>query len=202
MRSLPLKEPIAIHSAVLFYDEENEELLGYGGSDESSSLPAYLYRLKLGVPAGELYEWSRTSVNCPQHQGFVWQHSAHLSTRSFFSGQEGRFLTVIGGCRFSHSPYNSVVEIDLKTLTVGNSLQLDQGLVSQDSVVRGDAILVFGGANGGNFSETVYVIRGGAYESLPGHRAIGCCCLLVGDEILVYGGVSGPASLNGAYLYS
>lgn len=55
MRLVPLKEKIGIHSSSLSYDEERNELLGYGGTNVDSSLPARLYRLNLDQK--ESYEW-------------------------------------------------------------------------------------------------------------------------------------------------
>lgn len=73
-------------------------------------------------------------MKCPQHEGFVWQHSATLTKRSFFNEEGGSFLTVVGGCRLPHSPYKSIVEINTTNGQVTNSLEIDQGLVSHDAV--------------------------------------------------------------------
>lgn len=82
MRLLPLQQKIGIHSSSLSFDEENNELIGYGGTDVNSNMPAYIYRLNLQQK--EVYEWSKISVNCPSHQGYIWQHSSILSKSSFF----------------------------------------------------------------------------------------------------------------------
>lgn len=97
MRLVPLKEKIGIHSSSLSYDEERNELLGYGGTNVDSSLPARLYRLNLDQK--EAYEWESANVPCLSHQGYIWQHSGTFSTASFFTGSAGRFLTIVGGCR-------------------------------------------------------------------------------------------------------
>lgn len=55
MKLVPLKEKIGIHSSSISYDEERNELLGYGGTNADNSLPARLYRLNLDQK--ESYEW-------------------------------------------------------------------------------------------------------------------------------------------------
>jgi hypothetical protein len=177
MRILPLKENIGIHSATLAFDETTNELIGYGGTDADSNLPAYIYKLKLSEQ--ESYEWTKISANCPLHQGYIWQHSSNISTRSFFTGNEGKFLTVVGGCRFPHSPYKAIVEIDLNTYQTNHELHIEQSLVSHDSVNRNGILYVFGGSNGGDFNSTIFVLDKGVIKKLKGHRAIGCCCSLV-----------------------
>jgi hypothetical protein len=47
MRTLPLKEKIGIHSSTLTFDESSNELIGYGGTDADSNMPAYIYKLNL-----------------------------------------------------------------------------------------------------------------------------------------------------------
>lgn len=134
MRLLPLAEPIAIHSASLHYHSPSNQLIAYGGTDEMSNMPAHLYRLKL---EGEgPYTWERVNVTCKEHEGHIWQHSSHLSKHSFFSGEEGDFLTVIGGCRYPHSPYKHIIEIDLSKNAAINNAAIESGLVSHDCVER------------------------------------------------------------------
>ncbi len=108
MKLVPLKNPIKIHSASLSFDPVNSEFIAYGGSDENANLPAYLYKLPFPKNASE-YEWQKLSISCPQHQGYIWQHTSNISQKSFFSGEEGMFMTVVGGCRLPHAPYNSIV---------------------------------------------------------------------------------------------
>lgn len=108
---MPIKDKMNIHSASLVFDEVKNQLIGYGGSDENANMPAYLYKLKL--EQSQNYEWERIAINNSIHQGYIWQHSSNLSTRSLFTQQDGIFLTVIGGCRFPHAPYDTVVEINL-----------------------------------------------------------------------------------------
>jgi hypothetical protein len=135
MRQIPLKNKLPIHSASLFFDEESSQFIGYGGSDEHTTVPAYLYRLKF-EESQDSFEWEKQNVSCPQHQGYVWQHSANFTKHSLFDGSKGPFLTVTGGCRYPQSPYKSIVEINTTTGQVTNSIELDRGLVSHDSVVR------------------------------------------------------------------
>ena len=74
--------------------------------------------------------------------------------------------------------------------------------MSHDAVQRGGNLYIFGGSNGGGFNSFIYVLSKGAITKLKGHRAIGCaCCLLESSKLLVYGGVCGETSLNGAFLY-
>lgn len=88
-------------------------------------------------------------------------------------------MTVAGGCRFPHAPYNSIVEINLDIMKVTNSLTINTGLVSHDAVERDEKLFIFGGSNGGDFNSTIYVLSKGQIIKLKGHRAIGCsCCLL------------------------
>ena len=70
-------------------------------------------------------------------------------------------MTVVGGCRFPHAPYNSIVELDLETLKVTNSLNINTGLVSHDAVERDGKLFIFGGSNGGDFNSIIYVLSKG-----------------------------------------
>jgi hypothetical protein len=47
MRQLKLKEKVFIHSACLWYDKEANCLLAYGGTNDNSSMEAFLYTLEL-----------------------------------------------------------------------------------------------------------------------------------------------------------
>lgn len=49
MRQLKLKEKIFIHSTCLWYDKETNSLVAYGGTNENSSMEAFLYTLELGA---------------------------------------------------------------------------------------------------------------------------------------------------------
>lgn len=199
MRRLPLANPLPIHSASLHYDPQLHQLVAYGGSDETGDFPAYLYRLALAE--APQYEWQRTLLKCPAHQGFIWQHAAILSRTSFFSQAQGNFLTVVGGCRFPHSPYSAIVEIDLDSAQQTNLLQMAHGLVSHECVEAGGKLYIFGGATGGDFSSSVQVVSEGKVGGWEGHRAIGCAGCEVEGAVVVYGGVSGESSMNGAVLY-
>ena len=64
----------------------------------------------------------------------------------------------MGGCRFPHTPYKNIVEINVDTDTVSNSLQLELGLVSHDAVCREGRLYVFGGSNGGDFNNAILVL--------------------------------------------
>jgi len=48
MRQIPLKTKINIHSSTLFFNDITSEFIAYGGTDENTNLPAYLYKLKFG----------------------------------------------------------------------------------------------------------------------------------------------------------
>ena len=78
---------------------------------------------------------------------------------SFMTGQEGSFLTVVGGCRFAQSPYKTIVEIDIDKQKVTGSLAMETGLVSHDLVEREGKLYIFGGSNGGDFSNYIYVLN-------------------------------------------
>jgi hypothetical protein len=95
MKELPLKEQIKIHSAALMFDREENRLIAIGGTNEFSTMESFFYTLKL---EGEEYEWIRVKLDCEFHKGYLWQHTAHLSKFSYFTGESGKFLTVIGGC--------------------------------------------------------------------------------------------------------
>jgi hypothetical protein len=140
-------------------------------------MPAFIYKLKLSEE--ETYEWTKISINCPLHQGYIWQHSSNLSGHSYFTGNNGKFLTVVGGCHFPHSPYKAIVEIDLNSYQVSNELHIEQSLVSHDAVDRQGRLYVFGGSNGGDFNSTIFVLDRGIIKKLKGHRAIGCSCCLI-----------------------
>lgn len=46
------------------------------------------------------------------------------------------------------------------------------------------------------------MLEKGKISKLKGHRAIGCSCSLTEDgSIIVYGGVCGSTSINGAFIY-
>jgi hypothetical protein len=83
-------------------------------------------------------------------------------------------LTVIGGCHYPQSPYNSIVEFDINKLKLSNSTTMKYGLVSHDSVACTDKIVIFGGATGGDFNSNKIVLSGGKVEYQKGHNAVGC----------------------------
>lgn len=81
-------------------------------------------------------------------------------------------------------------------------MAIDIGLVSHDSVEREGKLYIFGGSNGGDFNSTILILDKGKIIKLKGHRAIGCCCCLLGNRnLIVYGGVCGSTSINGAFIY-
>lgn len=72
-------------------------------------------------------------------------------------------MLAIGGCRYPWSPYKSVVEIDLDTLEVGNSLELEEAVVAHESVydAKNSCAYIVGGANGGGFNRWIYKLKEG-----------------------------------------
>ncbi len=77
-------------------------------------------------------------------------------------------------------------------MKVTNSLTINTGLVSHDTVERDGKLFIFGGSNGGDFNSTIFVLSLGSITKLKGHRAIGCsCCLIESKKMIVYGGVCG-----------
>lgn len=43
-------------------------------------------------------------------------------------------MLTVGGCRYPWSPYKSVIEIDLNTLEVENSIELEDPVVAHESI--------------------------------------------------------------------
>lgn len=131
--------------------------------------------MDLNIGEEKVYEWKKRRLDCEEHKGFLWQHTAHISDHSYFSGKEGKFLTTIGGCHYPQSPYPWVVEFDLVTLTRSNSCKLKSGLVSHDSLANGNEIMIFGGATGGDFNPNRISLLKGQITYQNGHNAVGCC---------------------------
>jgi hypothetical protein len=158
MKELAVKEQIKIHSSALMFDGEDNQLIAIGGTNEFSTMESFLYTLKLG---NEAYEWNRIQLNCEFHNGYLWQHTAHLSNFSYFSGETGKFITVVGGCHYPQSPYNTIIEFDLKLMKMSNSAFMKVGLISHDSIASKSQIIVFGGSNGGGFNQNRVMLRNG-----------------------------------------
>lgn len=99
------------------------------------------------------------------------------------------------------SPYNSIVEFNLKTMKRSNSTTMKYGLVSHDSLATAEEILIFGGATGGDFNNNKIRLSKGAVSYEKGHNAVGCSCCYDEKGYYVVGGVSGPESLNAVVIY-
>ena len=91
-------------------------------------------------------------MNCPEYQGFLWQHTAHFTERSFFTEEEGKFITIVGGCKEPQSPWKDILEYDINKMEVTNKKTLKFGLVSHDSFVYKGSLVVHGGSTGGDFN--------------------------------------------------
>lgn len=63
-------------------------------------------------------------------------------------------------------PYRFVVEIDLDSSSVHEKIELDSGIVSQDSFIHNNTLYLFGGSTGSGFSEHVYKIKNGKFDKI------------------------------------
>lgn len=97
-------------------------------------METFYYTMKLDIGEEKVYEWVKSRLDCEEHKGYLWQHTAHLSQQSYFNGEAGKFLTVIGGCHQPQSPYNSIIEFNLQNMKVSNRTTIKYGLVSHDSI--------------------------------------------------------------------
>ena len=201
LSKLPVTNSFAIHSAVIVFDKETNQLISYGGTDSESKLESLLCILDLTNQQN--LEWKKTRVECKEHQGLIWQHSGHLISKSILNpNSEGKFLLIAGGCVQPFMPYKKIVEIDIQSKKVSGVAELDDGIVSHDSFIVRDALYLFGGSNGTGFNDKVYKISNGKIEIVGSYTGLGCACLPLEEVTLIYGGAKDGESFNSAFLYT
>lgn len=191
-------DKIPIHSCVLMYRAETNELVGYGGTDEKSERPCMLYTLDLKA---EKLCWKVKQMASDKHPSHLWQHTAHLVNRSIFSGEEGNFLIAVGGCRHANSPYKTILEYDLDQGKLAHTIELKFGLVSHESIIVDGHLIIVGGSTGGDFNHSIIILYKGELTEKEGHNSVGGVCCHTDEGLIVIGGVNGPMSINGIIAY-
>ncbi len=70
-------------------------------------------------------------------------------------------MLIVGGCKFPWSPYATVSEVDLNSLEVVNTIELEAAVVAHESVYdnKNHCVYIVGGANGGGFNRWIYKLK-------------------------------------------